>query len=184
MKAKIVAALIVLVLMAVSSVSAQELAGSWLTSGDQKTYTYAFTNTWYGDTITSIHIYAPLSVGLILGSTGPADWSFGAVMDPDPEVGADIYWYANNYDTGGIPENGQATFTLTVPSWTGNDDSFIVPGCFANWGFELQSWPDSVMVWFDSVPVPVGTTAGAPEPASLAALAVGCIALLGLRRRR
>lgn len=184
MKAKIVAALVVFVVVAVSPASATDLVGSKLTSGDLTTYTYTFTSTEYGDTITSVHIYAPLSVGLIQAHTGPANWSFDAFMDPDPEVGADIYWYANNYDTGGIPNGGHATLTLTVPSWTTCQEDFVVPGCFANWGFELQSWPDSVMVWFDSVPVPVGTMAGAPEPGSFAALAVGCIAAIGMRRRR
>ena len=183
MKAKIVAALVVFVVVAVSPAIATGLVGSKLTSAGLTTYTYTLTCTEYGDTITSLHVYAPLSLGLIQAHTSPANWSFDAVTDPDPEVGADIYWFADDYDTDGIPNGGRAAFTLSVPSWTTTDTAYVIPGCFGNWGFEVQSWPDSVMVWFDSVPVPVGTMAAAPEPGSFVALAVGCIALIGMRRR-
>ena len=185
MKARIVAALVVLLFpAAVSPASAMELEGSWSVAENQKTYTYVLTNSDFYDVVTSLHIYAPLDVGLMQGHSGPPNWSFYAVMDPDPDVGADICWCADDYDTDGILDGGHATFTLTVPAWTGNDDNYVVPGCFANWGFELQSWPDSVIVWFGSVPVPVGTMGQVPEPAGLAVMVVGCMALLGLRWRR
>lgn len=184
MNARIVAALIILLVLVASSVSAMELSGSWSVAGNQKTYTYLFTNGDFSDVVTSVHIYAPIDIGLIQGQSGPPNWSFCAVMDPDPDVGADIYWCADDYDTDGILDGGHATFTLTVPSWTGNDNNYVVPGCFANWGFELQSWPDCVIVWFGSVPVPVGTMGEVPEPATLAVIAAGCISLLGLRWRR
>ncbi len=181
MKAKIVAALVVFLAVAASPALPMELAGSWAVDGSQKTYTYILTNSEFDDIVTSVHVYAPLALGLIQGQTGPENWSSGAVLDLDPEVGADIYWYADDYDLYSIPDGGQATFTLTVPSWTDNVDDYVVPGCWANWGFEIVSWPDSVVVWFDSVPVPVGTMAQAPEVGGFTALAVGCIALVTAR---
>lgn len=185
MKARIVAALIVLLFPAAATPAlAVELVGSWSVVGSQKTYTYVFTNSDFYDVVTSVHIYAPLDVGLIQGQSGPPNWSFHAVMDPDPDVGADIYWCADDYDTDGILDGGHATFTLTVPAWTDNDNNYVVPGCFANWGFELQSWPESVIVWLGSVPVPVGPMGQVPEPTNLAMVAVGCVTLLGLRWRR
>ena len=181
MKAWIVAALTILAIMAASAASATTLVGSKTTSGALTTYTYALSSTEYGDYITSVHVYAPLSVGLIAGNTGPVNWSFDAFMDPDPEVGTDIYWYADDYDLYGIPNAGHGVFSLTVPSWTSTDTNHIVPGCFGNWGYETASWPGDVLVSFPSVPVPAGAV---PEPVSLMVVTVGCAAAAGLRRRR
>jgi len=180
MNARIVAALIILAAIAASAASATTLTGSKSTDGALTTYTYSLASTEFGDYITSVHVYAPLAVGLIQGYTGPVNWSFDAFMDPDPEVGADIYWYADDYDLHGIPNGGHATFALTVPSWTSTDNGYIIPGCFGNWGYETQSWPGAVLVSFPCVPVPEGV----PEPACLIALATGCVALAGLRRAR
>jgi hypothetical protein len=178
MNARIVAALIVLAATAASAASATTLTGSTNTDGALTTYTYSLASTESGDYITSVHVYAQLAVGLIQGYTGPANWSFDAFMDP--EVGADIYWYADDYDLHGIPNGGHATFILTVPSWTTTNNSYVIPGCFGNWGYETLSWPGAVLVSLPSVPVPEG----APEPACLVALATGCAALAGLRRAR
>jgi len=183
MKAKILAALFVFVIVA-SPAFATDVVGTHWTDGNLTTYRYVLTSTEFGDSVTSLHVYAPLAVGLIAGHTAPANWSFDAVMDPDPEVGADIYWYADNYDTGGIANGHQAIFTFQVPSWTTCVSNYVIPGCFGNWGFEVASWPDSVMVWYTSTPVPCGQMSAAPEPGTLASIAAGCLALVGLRRRR
>ena len=71
-------------------------------------------------------------------------------MDPDPDVGADIYWYANDLDTDGIPNAGVQQFALTVPSTTTVNNSYVITGCFGNWGYETQwwneTWPGYVLV--------------------------------------
>lgn len=180
MKAKIVVLLTVLAVMVASAASATTLGCVKSTAGSLTTYTYTISSTEYEDSITSVHVYAPLSIGLIQGYTMPAHWSFDAVVDPEPGVGADIYWYADDYDLYGIPNLGHGAFSLTVPSWTTTDNSHIIPGCFGNWGYETASYPGDILISFPSVPVP----SGVPEPTSLIALAVGCPLMAWLRRKR
>lgn len=180
MKARIVVLLTVLAVMVASAASATTLGCVKSTAGNLTTYTYTLTSTEYDDLVTSLHIYAPLSPGLIQAYTMPAHWSYDVVIDPEPEVGTDIYWYADDADLYGITNGGRGTFTLTVPSWTSTDSDHIVPGCFGNWGYETASWPGDILVSFPSVPVP----AGVPEPTSLMVLAAGCGLLARLRRRR
>jgi hypothetical protein len=179
MKARTVVLLTVLAVMVVSAASATTLGGVKSTVGSLTTYTYTFTSTEFEDLVTSVHIYAPLSPELIRGHTMPAHWTYDVIIDPDPEVGTDIYWYADE-ELYAIPNGGKGTFTLTVPSWTSTDTGHIVPGCFGNWGYETASWPGDVLVSFPSILVP----AGVPEPASLIVLAAGCGLLARLRRRR
>lgn len=167
--------------MAASAATATTLGCSKVIASNQTTYTYTITSTEYGDLITSVHIFAPLDPGLILGHTGPANWDFDVFIDPDPEVGSDIYWYAD--EVYGISNGGHAAFSLTVPSWTSTDNDHIVPGCFGNWGYETASWPGAVLVAFPSVPVPAGVSS-VPEPTSLIALSSGCCALMAIIRRK
>lgn len=183
MKTRIVIALAVLAIMVASAASATTLGCTKATAGNQTTYTYTITSTEYGDLITAVHIYAPLDIGLILGNTKPAHWSFDALVDPDPEVGADIYWYVD--ETYAIANGGKGIFSLTVPSWTTTVNDHVVPGCFGNWGYETASWPGDVLVAFPSIAVPAGAAAAVPEPSSLLALCAGfCGILGGLRRKR
>ena len=72
MNARIVAALVVLVVVAVSPSSATSLTGTKSTVGNLTTYTYNVTSTELGDYVTAVHVYAPLSVSLISAHTAPA----------------------------------------------------------------------------------------------------------------
>lgn len=180
MNTRTVALLAVLALMVASAASATSLTCLKTLNGDTTTYTYTLSSTEYGDYITSFHIYAPLATGLIQGYTAPAHWSFDAILDPEPDVGTDIYWFADDYDLYGIPNLSSRAFTLTVPSWTSTNDGHVVPGCWGNWGYETQSWPDAILISFPSVPVPEGV----PEPTSLIALTLGCLITARARRRR
>lgn len=178
MDTRIVVVLTVLALLVASAASATSLSGLRTISGDLTTYTYTVSSTEVGDYITSVHIYAPLSTELIRGYTAPPHWSFHAATDPDPNVGTDISWYADDYDLYGIANLGSAVFTLTVPSWTNTETGHIVPGCFGNWGYETQSW--ATLISFPSVPVPEGV----PEPTSLITLMIGCVIATRARWRR
>ena len=180
MKAKFVVLLTLFAGMFGPAASATTLGCVKSSAGDLTTYTYTIRSTEYDDSITSVHIYAPLSLGLIKAYTMPAHWSFEAALDPEPGVGADIYWYAADYDLYGIPNLGSGVFSFTVPSWTSTDNSHIVPGTFGNWGYETASYPGDVLISFPSVPVP----AGVPEPTSLITLALGCSLMARLRRKR
>jgi|GEM_PF-1610628 len=180
MKAKIVVLLTMLAVMVASAASATTLGCVKSTAGSLTTYTYTISSTEYEDSITSLHIYAPLSIGLIQGYSMPAHWSFDALVDPEPGVGADIYWYADDYELYGIPNLGHSAFSLTVPSWTSTDNSHIIPGTFGNWGYETANYLGDILISFPSVAVP----AGVPEPTSLIALAFGCSLMARLRRKR
>lgn len=183
MKARIVVVLTVLALLAASAASATSLACVKTIAGNQTTYTYTLTSTEMvdvqtPDSITSFHIYAPLAPRLIQAHTGPANWTFDAIVDPDPAVGADIYWYADEVHA--LAYGAHAAFAITVPSWTTTVTNHVVPECWGNWGYETASWPGAVLVSFPSIAVP----AGIPEPASLLTLAFGCTGLLAALRRR
>jgi len=170
MKGKFIVAFAVLAVFIASAATATSLGCLVNTSGNLTTYTYTLRSTELGDYIISLHLYAPLDPLYIKQNTGPSNWLFGAVIDPDPEVGTDIYWAADNPDTDGLANGRSLTFTLTVPSTCQKNDTYIVPGCFGNWGYETQNWAGDVVVSFPSVSVPESV----PEPASLMAVIMGC----------
>lgn len=185
MKAGLVIMLAALVVIVASAASATSLTCNIVTAGNLTTYTYTLTSTEAGDYITSMHLYSFLDLSLIKGTTAPTNWGFDSCIDPDPEVGADIYWYADNPDTHGIPNGTIKQFSLTVPSWTTTDTHHEVPGCYGNWGYECQSWPGAVIISYPSIAVPRGAAqAAVPEPASLTVLALGLGALARKLRRQ
>lgn len=184
MKAGLIVAVAMLVVLTISAASATSLNCSVNTVGSLTTYTYTFTSTEAGDYVTSLHLYSLLNPSLIKANTAPTNWLFGSDVDPDPEVGLDMYWYADNPDTHGIGNGSVKQFSLTVPSWTTKDTTHVVPGCFGNWGYECQSWPGAVIVAFPSVAVPKGVAAPAvPELSSLLVLVLGLAGFAGKLRR-
>lgn len=180
MKSRIVVALVLLAIMVASAASATTLGCLKTTTGNQTTYTYTLTSSEIGDYITSLHIYAPLSPGLIQDHSSLANWSFDAIVDPDPEVGTDIYWCADDIELYGLSNGTVQQFSITVPSWTSIDNNHILPGCLGNWGYDTESWPGYTLISFPSVSVPEGV----PEPGSIMILAVGCCGLMARMRRR
>lgn len=188
MKPWLVAILAILALAAASAASATLLSCSITTAGSLTTYSYTLTSSEYDDFVTSLHIYAPITLDLIDGWTAPNNWLFDAVMDPDPLVGADICWYAGNPDQDGIPNTGIGQFSLTVPSTTIVNSSYVIPGCFGNWGYETQwwssIWPGYVVVMSESIPVPEKCDVATPEPSSIVVLAAGLGLIARIRRYR
>lgn len=184
MKARFVVTLAALVMVVASSASATSVTCNINTVSNLTTYNYTLTSTEAGDYLTSLHLFSLLDPVLIKGNTGPANWLFDAFTDPEPGVGADIYWFANDPDTQGIPNGGVQHFSLTVPSWTTTDSHHVLPGCFGNWGYECQSWPGAVIVSYPSIAVPYGSAGPAvPEPTSLMVLALGLGAFARKLRR-
>ena len=184
MKARLVVALAVLAVVVASAASATSLTCAVNTVGNLTTYTYTLTSSEPGDYVTSLHLFALIDPELIMGNNGPSNWLFDAFIDPEPGVGADIYWYASDYDLFGIPNGAVTQFSLTVPSWTTTDTQHVVPGCFGNWGYECKNWPGAVIVSYPSIEVPCGTTTPAvPEPASATVLLLGLAALARKLRR-
>ena len=179
MVTRIVVSLAVLAIMVASAASATTLAGTQTADGGMTTYTYTLTSTELGDFITSLHVFAPLSVDLVRSYTAPENWSFSAEPYSDPAYGTDFCWYSDNPRLYGVGNNSSAVFSLTVPSSTCTDCSRALPGCFGNWGYETRSWPGALLVSFPAVPVPEGV----PEPTSLIALAFGCFLTANAHRR-
>lgn len=184
MKAWLVILLASLMMVVGSSAWATTVTCNIDTVGDLTTYTYTLTSMEAGDYISSFHVFALLDLSLIVGNTAPANWGFDAFIDPEPGVGADIYWYANS-PLDAIPNLGVRQFSLSVPSWTTVDTEHIVPGCFGNWGYECLSWPGAVMVSYTTVPVPNSMANPAvPEPASIVGLLLGLGAVARKYRRK
>lgn len=185
MNARLVVILAALVVVVASAASATSLTCNISTVGDLTTYTYTLTSGEAGDYITQVHLFAMLDLSLIAENSGPSNWQFDAFVDPDPEVGADIYWYASDYDLHGIPNGAVKQFSLTVPSWTTTDTNHVIPGCFGNWGYECYSWQGAVIVSYPSIAVPSGSAAPAvPEPGSLSVLAFGLTLIAHKLRRK
>lgn len=110
-------------------------------------------------------------------------WNLG--IDLDPTGASDIYWYTDNALNNGIMSGDTITVSMTVPSYTTTVYDYVLEDVpITNWGYDC--FINSGLTWLgsDSAPVPAGSVAETPEPASMIALCSGCMALILFRRKQ
>ncbi|MEN6356421.1 MAG: hypothetical protein ABFD83_04975 [Armatimonadota bacterium] len=156
-------------------------------SGGNTTYTYSYLNTEESsDTITALHVYAPVDSTLITGWSADTGWSFS--VEVDPTGASDIYWYTSNPIVSGIDYGEILTASMTVPSaYTTKVDDYVLEDFpVGNWGYDSFT-SGGTLVMLGSVAVPSGSAPEVPEtpePASIVALICGCAALVARRKMR
>ncbi len=153
------------------------------TVGDSTTYTYTYLNTdATDDLITGFHVYAPLDPALITGWDADMGWLLG--VDIDPTGASDIYWYTDDPMGSGIMGGDSLNFSMTVPSYTSVVYDYVIEDFpVTNWGYDGFLCGGTWLA-LGSVPVPAGSVAETPEPASMLALCAGFAALIAKRKKR
>jgi hypothetical protein len=173
---------LLLALTAAVPVAGETIVGwDYITMGDSTIYTYILISGESSDIITSFHVYAPVDYGLITDWTADDGWAFEATVDEETG-GSDLCWYTPEGVASGLAPGGLLMVTVSTPFTVPTNEEYELPGCFGNWGYEVSSWPGSVTVMLGSVAVPQSLTT-VPEPASMAALAMGIVGLVARRRR-
>ena len=184
MKVSLLIAAVLAILIPMAA-SATTLGWQMATTGGTTTYTYTLNSSESGDSIISLHVYAPISPLFVTSGSADRGWAF--TVGTDSETGcADIYWAAPDPLTQGLPDHGTMSMWMNVPSWTTPVFDYALPDCLGNWGYETLLYQDwGVLVSFPSVAVPAGVTAPAvPEPATVAGMVMGVGLLCGTWRRR
>ncbi|MCE5323760.1 PEP-CTERM sorting domain-containing protein [bacterium] len=157
-----------------------------LNSGDNTTYTYSYLNNEESyDTITALHVFAPVDSSLITTWTADTGWDFS--VEIDPTGASDIYWYTGDPINSGIDYGEILTVSMTVPSaYTTTVSDYVLEDFpVGNWGYDAFS-SGGTWIMLGSVDVPSGTAPeipDTPEPASIIALISGCAALIARRKR-
>jgi hypothetical protein len=171
---------LLMVLLATGSIAS--VTWNVQTIGAGTTYTYTYLNTdATSDLIIGFHVYAPLDPSLVTGWNAASGWSLG--VDIDPTGASDIYWYTDDPMGCGIIGGESLDFSMTVPSYTTTVYDYVVEDFpVTNWGYD-GFLCGGTWLSLGSVPVPAGSPAETPEPASIIALCGGCAALLAKRKR-
>lgn len=155
-------------------------------SGGNTIYTYSYLNTEESsDTVTALHIFAPVDPALITSWGADTGWNFSVEMDPTGA--ADVYWYTDDPINHGIQYSGILTVSMTVPSvYTTTVSDYVLEDFpVGNWGYDSFT-SGGTLIMLGSVAVPSGSLPEdpeTPEPASIIALIGGCAALIARRRK-
>jgi len=151
-------------------------------AGDTTTYNYTYTNTEEpGDIILGVHLFAPIDPVLIIGWSADPGWSFGSLIDPTGA--ADIFWTTDDEIKYGLLDGDSVSFSMsTSSSITPVYDYVLEDFPVGNWGYDRYVIPGT-WVMNGSLPVPGGSPAESPEPATLLAMLGGLGALIARRKK-